>query len=126
MAILALYNNIEVEVTGTLKTGDGRTRATVRAMVGKPFTQFTHGGPVDTDTAIVSPDFLTNVHQVQADEPQPQPEAVGTYGKVRRSRMPGAKPEPVYVPFEAAELESMKALYPVRSRRQPWKGINSD
>ncbi len=121
MAILARYQNIMVEVVDVLTTGDNRKRAVIRALQGKPFTGHSfNGGPYATDCAVVSPDLLTEVHQA-ADERQANP-----YGKTRRSRIAGAKPEPVYVPFEPAELEGVKPLFPVRSRREPWKGINSD
>lgn len=65
MAILARFTpkDIEVEVVDVLTTGDGRKRVLVRALAGKPFCMFTHGGPADTDSAIVSPDLLSDVHQ---------------------------------------------------------------
>ena len=70
MSILARYTNIEVEVLGTFTTGDGRRIATVRALRGKPFTDFTHGGPADSDSANVPVELLRDVRQ----DPQPDPE----------------------------------------------------
>jgi len=69
MSILARVQNIEVEVLSTFTTGDGRKLATVRALRGKPFTDFTHGGPADSAAAQVPVSFLRDVRQ----DPQAAP-----------------------------------------------------
>lgn len=107
MAILARYaNRLDVAVVDVLITGDGRKLALVQALSGEPFTVCTHGGPMDTDSALVSPDLLSDVHQVPTRRSRREPSAT--------------RPEPVYLPLEDA------AVFPVPSRRKPWKGINSD
>lgn len=113
MAIIAQYGNIVVEVVDVLTTGDNRKRAVIRALEGEPFTVTTHGGPMNTDAAVVDPALLVDVHQVNQ------------YGTIRRSRRAGAAlPELAYVPLEDS---APAAVFPVRSRgRQPWKGANSD
>lgn len=67
MAILARYTpkNIEVEVIDVLTTCDNRKRVVIRATAGEPFQKYTHGGWIETDCAVVSPDLLAEVHQVQ-------------------------------------------------------------
>ena len=62
MTIIAVYQSFQVEVTDVFTTGDNRKLASVRAITGKPFTIFTHGGPADSATASVRADLLTNVH----------------------------------------------------------------
>lgn len=66
MAIVALYapKNIQVVVVDVMTYGN-RKRALIRAIAGEPFTVQTHGGPMTTASALVSPDLLTGIHQVQ-------------------------------------------------------------
>lgn len=52
---------ITIEVLSVFTTGDGRKLASVRALTGHPFTEWTHGGPADTDTRRVRVDLLANV-----------------------------------------------------------------
>ena len=52
---------ITVEVLSTFTTGDGRKLATVKALTGKPFTSWTHGGWAESETRNVRVDLLSNV-----------------------------------------------------------------
>lgn len=54
-------NSLPVEVVDTFTTGDGRKLAVVRALSGQPFTQWTHGGPSQSDSAYVPVDYLANL-----------------------------------------------------------------
>jgi hypothetical protein len=124
MTILARYHDFEVEITGTLKTGDGRVLAAVRAIIGKPFTVQTHGGPADTDSALVSPDLLTEVHQVPQPEPAAQPR------KVRKTCLAG-DPRPLVYEWAAEWLEGAASLFPSkynadRAARSSRGGMNND
>lgn len=112
MTILArLPDGLQVEVTGAYTTGN-RTRAAIRALSGEPFTVYTHGGPAMSDSCMVDAALLSDVHQTNE------------YGSIRRSRRAGVSlPELAYVP---ADDELPAAVFPVRTRRQPWKGANSD
>jgi len=52
---------ITVEVLATFTTGDGRKLATVKAMTGRPFSSWTHGGWADSNTRNVRVDQLSNI-----------------------------------------------------------------
>jgi hypothetical protein len=91
MSILARYTpkNCIVEVVNVFDLGQDRKRFLVRAIEGEPFDAMSHGGPMTTDSALVSGDLLSEVHQ----EPEPQPR--------RRSVLAGdPRPEPVYTDLE--------------------------
>lgn len=112
--ILAHYTpqNITVEIINVLTGSDNRKRVLVRAMTGEPFTTQTHGGPMNTNSALVSVDLLSNIRK-QA-EPRKSVLASGT------------RPEPTYGP-----MEEYAALFPSRfvRNRQPSTargGINND
>ena len=63
-------NTIPVEITSTFQTSDGRKLAAVRAINGKPFTTWTHGGPSADDRATLRVDTLRDVAITPDETPQ--------------------------------------------------------
>jgi hypothetical protein len=74
MAILAQVQArgtlIPVEVTDTFTGGGGRKLAAVRAINGKPFITWTHGGPCEDDRATYPVDCVKNVTVTVEDDPK--------------------------------------------------------
>lgn len=61
---------LTVEVTGTFTTSNGVKMAVVRALAGRPFSAWTHGGWADSDSANFPAHLLRNV-AVSVELPQP-------------------------------------------------------
>ena len=73
------YQGIEVEVSATFTTGDGRKLACVHAKEGRPFQEYTHGGwsesanarvPVDRLEVVDQPINLLDLALTYSDKPQ--------------------------------------------------------
>ena len=61
-----------VHVTNVFEAG-GRKLASVEALQGEPFTEWTHGGPSYTDTARIPADWLENVREEGEEQPERKP-----------------------------------------------------
>lgn len=71
--IVARYTNLEVQVIDSFTTGDGRRIAVVKALRGKPFTDYSfNGGPSDSDTAQVPAALLKDV-RIEREQDNGQP-----------------------------------------------------
>lgn len=68
MSILARFQNHPVEVIDVFPGSSGIKLATVRALQGKPFMSWTHGGWCESDTANLPAELLKDV------SPPPQPD----------------------------------------------------
>lgn len=69
MTILARFQKHEVEVLDVFPGASGVKLATVRALRGKPFMSWTHGGWCESDTANLPADLLKDI--TLQIEPQP-------------------------------------------------------
>ena len=56
--------SLTVEVIDVFRTGDGRKLVIVRSMAGQPFTNCTHGGPAESDSANVPACALSDVQVI--------------------------------------------------------------
>jgi len=109
--------DIAVKVLNVFKTGDGRKVAVVKALPvnGKaitPFTEYTMGGPCQSDTANIRLEFLRGIARVNEPAPQkpptPKPQVLGTV------RVNGAdvtvEVTEIYTGVHGARLASVRAL----------------
>ena len=62
---------LTVKVVSVFEAG-GRKLASVEALQGEPFTEWTHGGPAYSDTARIPADWLENVRQ-EGEQPEQRP-----------------------------------------------------